>query len=195
MSPFVARTEAREISPIHGDWVYGMKIDQSTGRRELAKRWYAMEMCINDRVKVSEDEQYPGIGIVELFDARGPNYSTLSLAEAIEVSQHPRNSRYKPMRFLISAANDSSLAVVTSRMGYDAPGNVHIPRPSRYSEYAGTERPIYMRDYPRAVDDELLTQRHIERMARRDIDPSVAIGQTAIDDTFRYMISGIKEIR
>lgn len=188
--------EARERvveRPLHGEWVHGLKIDQSTGRRELSHRWYAMEFAIRDRVRTSLDEHNAGIGIVELFDASGPDYEVLSLEEAISRSLEPTGEQYIPMRFLVSLAA-SGMAVATSRMGYDVPGDVRVLPPSRYSSYS-EERPVHLRDYPGAVGDELLTQRHVERMTRRGIDPSIPIAQTAIDDTFRYMLSGCHERR
>lgn len=180
--------------PLHGDWVYGLKISQSTGRRELTKRMHAMELGRVDRAQTTIDEQYPGIGIIDLFEARGVDYQAIPLEDAIKRAELRTKQGYTSVRFLISVAT-SGLAVVSSRIGYEMSGNVHVLPPSQYSPYTEEPREVHMRDYARSVDDELLTRRHIERLGRRDIDPRAAIAQTAVDDTFRYLQSCSPERR
>lgn len=178
------------VEPLHGDWVYGVKVHGGGGKRTLTKRWYAMEFGQRERVRTQRDENHAGIGIIELFEAPASHKlegrPAISLEEAMAYNPHAQ-------RFLFSTAA-SGLAVVSSRIGYDESGAVEVLPPHPYvNPKLDTQVDLY--DYTRDTSDADLSRQHIARLVELGGNPDTELAQSVIDATFRYIVSCSPERR
>ncbi|HTE22183.1 MAG TPA: hypothetical protein VK674_04015 [Candidatus Limnocylindria bacterium] len=163
--------------PLLGDKVYSLKVSTTDGPRVLAHRWYALEMGHYKRVHTAPEPDYPGVNVIDLFDAYHPaSGEPPTLDEAIERSPDPQ-------RFLLSLAHPS-FAVVTSRIGYTEEGTVDVLP-------GGSGRPelnVDWYDCHEAFRDEDLTSMHIGRVSLHGGDPLSPLPQETADQAFRQMM-------
>jgi hypothetical protein len=174
--------QAHQIKPLHGDWVYGLRIVPLDGERPtLIRRWYAMEFDVKERVSADIDPNHPGIHTAELFGVPSSYpYEPISLDEARDYAKYTR-------RFLLSMAA-SNLSIVTSSIGYEETRNVHVLPPSQYASQ-NLNLDIKMRDYEKDISNEELTKRHIGRVARAGGDVSMTLlPQIEMDGVFRHIV-------
>jgi hypothetical protein len=178
--------QENKIKPLHGDWVYGLRIVPLDGKYPtLIRRRYAMEWSHTERVSAEMHPSYPGIHVAELFET--PFW--YSGEEPISLEEARDQSKYS-QRFLMSMAA-SGLAVMSSRIGYRETRNVRVLPPSDYVLQHGRDLDleVRMRDYDGRTSDKDLTKRHIGRVARAGGDVSVELlPQEEMDEVFRHIV-------
>jgi hypothetical protein len=130
------------------------------------------------RVRTTPHDEYPGINVIELFDAdtvRGDEPPSLEAA---------MQRRETPQRFLLSIAL-SGLTVVTSRMGYPKTRQIHVVPGINVPP----EQDVNFRDYHNQVEDAPLNVTHLERLASLGGNPSLELPQGKADAVFRHILS------
>lgn len=173
-----------EQKPLHGDWIYGLKVSTTDSERTLARRWYAMEFGTCERVRTQEHPDYPGVSVIDTFQANSRTINDQpSLEEAIELNA-------RSIRFLLSVIN-KELVVVTSRFAYAEGGPVNVL--PGHSTKPDLEIDLY--DASGEVEYPLLTALHVGRVASLGGKPEYTLPQHAADDAFRHMVSRTPERR
>jgi hypothetical protein len=164
--------------PLDGDLVYSLKI--SGQPRTLAKRRYAMELSLWERVMTSSTGR-AGVAGYRLFEAanfRAPQPTTLP--EAIALNPYSQV-------FLLSLGR-SGLCLVTSRIGYNVGGPVEVRQPDKDSSE------ILLYDLDSNASDDSLMARHLERMRVAGADPDLPLAQPTADMLFRDMVGRAPEM-
>jgi len=162
---------------LHGSSLNSPKISTLSGDlRVLSYRQNAFELGHGERVKTSEDDEFPGVKHVELYEVFYNSVAQQfpSLEETIEKAKNP------PIQFLISKLGN--LAIVSSQFGYKVTGSVEI-------EDSPT-LPIALVDF---ADGEDLREQHLKRLEAIHCDPTTELPQIDSDNIFKYMFSGAKE--
>lgn len=178
-------TKTREtITPLNGDWVYSLKIPRVNGERKLARRWHAMEFGVYERVLACVHTDYPGIRVIDLFQAPADK-------EGLPVDlDSAKLHNPKSIRFLLSVASGER-AVVTSQMGYDVSGEYSLDQ----RDYA-PKLPDHldMFDVSRHDSHARVTRTHIRRLGAFGMHPDAAIPQDEADNTFRAITKNTVEV-
>lgn len=172
--------DKRVVTPVNGDWIYGLKLSSETTPKTLVRRLLAMELQEKERVRTSKHSDYPGISVFELF--RAPTLAgedePISLEEAMR-------RRSKAMRFLLSVGADE-LVVVTSQMGYDVSSTAQIALNPHTDEPLPE---VIMHDKASIDSLALVTRSHVSALLVSGGHPQVELPQERADAIFRGIIA------
>lgn len=181
-------SDVKGEKPLHGSSFVSFKI---TSEKLLAHRWYGFEYGLREVATTQQNEEYPGINHVNLYqdnypwpeENKGP---TLERALALN-SEHP-------MRFLISKVGNR--AIVSSQIGYlSSTRVVNIPEAPTYYAERSPVSSVELVDYLDPMGEQYLMTAHLGRVSLAGGDVSVELPQNEADAIFRFMVSGCGEIR
>ncbi|MDO8336188.1 MAG: hypothetical protein Q7T74_05425 [Candidatus Saccharibacteria bacterium] len=173
-----------DTQALNGSWVYSLKISTTSGRRILANRRSAMEFGLFERVLAREHTDYPGVNVIDLFEAPMSGSSSEPIDLRSAMLHNPR-----AVRFLLSIT-DYDLAVITSQIRYDASGEFSVDQQS----YAPPLPQLNMFDVALCDSHAYMTERHVRQFRSLGGDPTLALPQDKADSVFRAITSSAVEV-
>jgi hypothetical protein len=169
--------------PVHGTLMPALELYAGSGVPVI--RWpdHYDDWGYHARAETGFHPDFPGVGVVNLYNAVGALDDKPSLEEARVRDQHPVKMLITPIRDSFYASRH---AVVTSRLGYTETRPVKVRHPRNPVELPHTD--IDMVDAARDMSDGALLEMHLAHVAGVHGDPSIPALPIEIDEIFLYVV-------